>query len=133
MLFSNSNTPLSSHGIRVSVQSHYIPEKSNPTRPYYFFAYHVNILNESSLAVKLLRRYWLIRDAFGRKEEVYGEGVVGEQPVIAPEMHYKYTSFCPLATNFGTMLGAYTMEDEKGNKLKVDIATFQLLSPQAMN
>ena len=38
-----------------------------------------------------------------------GEGVVGEQPVLAPGKSHDYVSGCPLATPFGSMEGFHTL------------------------
>ena len=120
-------------GIRVKVTPCYLPERSNPIQPLYFFAYQVFISNESKHTVQLLSRYWRIRDAFGRIEEVEGPGVVGKQPYLAPKESFEYTSFCPLPTEFGVMEGAYVMQSEDGEEIRVRIAPFQLVAPQAVN
>ncbi len=48
------------------------------------FAYTITISNDSDLPVQLLSRHWIITDADNEVQEVRGEGVVGEQPVIPP-------------------------------------------------
>ena len=40
---------------------------------------------------------------------VRGEGVVGEQPVLAPGERFEYTSGVPLPTSSGIMTGRYQM------------------------
>ena len=52
--------------------------------------------------VQLLSRHWIIIDAYGRREEVKGPGVVGEQPVLEPGETFRYASGCPLSTPSGT-------------------------------
>ncbi len=121
------------YGIRVKVTPRYMPERSNPIQPLYFFAYHVTISNESHREVCLVSRYWKIRDAFGRIEEVEGKGVIGKQPVLSPMGKFEYTSFCPLPTEFGTMEGNYKMKCGSEEEFQVDIAPFQLVAPQALN
>ena len=54
-------------------------------------------------------RHWIITDASGRKQEVRGEGVVGEQPVLAPGERFEYTRGVPLPTASGFMTGRYQM------------------------
>ena len=49
----------------------------------------------------------------GTVEEVPGEGVVGEQPRLTPTQAFKYTSYCPLKTRWGTMEGTYHFERER--------------------
>ena len=120
--------------IKVKVVSRYIPEKSRPLKPMYFFAYDVTISNESKYTIKLLSRFWRIRDAFGRIEEVEGPGVVGQQPILVPRETFNYTSFCPLPTEFGTMEGYYTvLFQNEGRTVDVSIPNFQLVAPQAVN
>ena len=71
-----------------------------------------------------------ITDARGRMIEVKGEGVVGEQPRLAPGDTYEYSSFCPLRTPWGTMEGSYTMRRDDGQEFQADIARFYLVGPQ---
>ena len=120
-------------GVRVQVSSHYLPEESRPLQPLYVFAYHVTISNESEHAVKLISRYWKIKDAFSRVKEVQGIGVVGQQPILDPNTSFQYTSFCPLPTETGIMEGSYQMQRESGEKFEIHVAPFQLVSPHAVN
>ena len=57
-------------GIRIVVNCEYVPERSNPTKNRFFYAYHITIHNEGSQPAKLLGRYWHITDAEGNVEEV---------------------------------------------------------------
>jgi len=79
--------------------------------------------------VQLRTRYWQITDAAGRVQEVRGEGVVGEQPVIQPGQSFSYTSGAPLATTSGFMSGSYQMETDKGQPFEVEIPAFSLDQP----
>jgi len=76
-----------------------------------------------------LGRYWLITNGNGRETEVQGEGVVGEQPHIAPGSEYQYTSGAVIETPLGTMEGHYQMVDEQGNTFSVAIPVFRLCVP----
>lgn len=76
--------------------------------------------------MQLLRRYWLITNGNGRETEVQGEGVIGEQPHIAPGNEYQYTSGAVLETPMGTMQGHYVMVDEQGDEFHVEIPVFRL-------
>ena len=122
-----------SHGIRVQVRSQFVPERSDPSRGHYFFAYRIRIQNESERQVQLISRHWLITDAHGRTEEVQGPGVVGEQPTLAPGQAFEYSSACPLATPFGSMRGSYQMVDAQGEEFEAEIAPFRLAEPYAIN
>src|SRR5262245_46940914 len=114
------------HGVRVDVRPEYIPERSNPERKYYFFAYHVTIKNEGNETVQLLSRHWIIINGEGSREEVQGPGVVGEQPVLDPGESFEYTSFCPFNTPVGTMQGTYQMVTQSGENFDAEIPLFHL-------
>lgn len=116
-------------GIRVTVEPHFLAEKSDPSSNRYFWAYTVEITNLSQETVQLRNRYWRIVDAFGRTQEVRGPGVVGEEPVIPPGESFEYTSGCPLTTPSGFMVGTYEMETPRGDMVTVDIPAFSLDSP----
>lgn len=96
-------------GVRISVEPSYSSIDSDPSNGYFKFVYRIRITNESDRPVQLISRHWIIVDADGGQQEVHGEGVVGQQPVIAPGRTFEYASFCPLGTSWGTMEGQYTM------------------------
>lgn len=120
-------------GIRVEVQSQYVPERSDPEQGQWFFVYRIRISNESSEAVQLISRHWIITDANGHVEEVQGPGVVGEQPRLDPGQSFEYTSGCPLPTAFGTMEGTYQMVRGDGVQFDARIAAFTLAEPTAVH
>ncbi|VVT16863.1 Protein ApaG [Sphingomonas sp. EC-HK361] len=113
--------------VRVSVS--YLPEQSEPARGRWFWAYHVRIENDGAEAVQLLTRHWVITDGRGARHMVEGEGVVGEQPLIAPGASYDYVSGCPLATPTGSMHGSYQMIAQDGATFDAVIPKFALLAP----
>lgn len=118
------------HSIVVTVEPTYLDEESRPRRNRYVWAYHVTIENRGMETVQLLSRYWKITDALGRSQEVRGEGVIGEQPVIHPGERYEYSSGTPLTTPSGIMMGRYYMETRDGRPLEVEIPAFSLDSPE---
>jgi ApaG protein len=124
-------------GVRVTASPVYLPERSDPTGPAagrggrYVFGYRIRIANESEGSVQLISRHWLIVDAEGERSEVEGEGVVGQQPVLAPGQSFEYSSFCPLATPWGTMEGTFQFLDIADVPFTVQIARFYLVSPFA--
>ena len=120
-------------GIRVEVESVYVPERSRPSSDEWYFVYHVKISNESKRTVQLLSRHWIITDANGNVQEVRGPGVVGQQPILPPGASHEYASSCPLRTSFGTMHGTYQMVWEGGSSFDVEIAPFALGDPQTIN
>jgi ApaG protein len=121
------------NGIRVEVVSRYLPERSSPRQRQFLFTYHVTISNEGDEVAQLLSRRWIVTDANGEEQTFDGPGVVGEQPVLEPGMRYEYTSFCPLATAFGTMQGHYVMVRPGGESFEAEIAPFMLAVPSAVN
>lgn len=119
-------------GIRVRVDPHYLEDQSDPDEPRYVWAYTVRIDNESGEAVCLRRRHWRITDAKGFTDEIEGDGVVGEQPLIKPGEGFEYTSGAPLPTPSGLMVGWYGMETPAGESFAVDIPAFSLDSPHEL-
>ena len=122
-----------SHDFQVTAISRFMPERSNQEIPIFFFAYWITIKNQGAVPAKLLNRYWNITDADGRINEVRGEGVVGEKPLIKPGQSYEYNSFCPLPTNFGFMKGYYEMQGADKNTFQVEIPQFRLATPKSAN
>lgn len=116
-------------GIRVRVQSHYLADQSSPRDDRYVFAYTITISNEGARTAQLRTRHWIITDGRGSIEEVRGDGVVGEQPRLAPGQTFQYTSGCVLQTPIGTMCGTYRMWRDDGSFFDAQIATFSLASP----
>jgi ApaG protein len=64
--------------IEVTVEPNFLPERSSVERREYFWSYTIVITNTGDETVQLRTRHWIITDASGRKQEVRGEGVVGE-------------------------------------------------------
>ena len=117
------------HSIVITVEPYYLDDESEPVDHRYVWAYKVTIQNRGDDTVQLKSRYWRITDAQGRTQEVRGEGVVGEQPILAPGESFEYTSGTPLTTSSGIMVGRYYMETVDGRGLEVDIPAFSLDSP----
>lgn len=120
-------------GIRVTVRSSYLPERSSPARKEYVFAYTVRIVNEGATAAQLISRHWVITDGEGAVQEVKGEGVVGAQPFLRPGQQFEYTSGCSLRTPRGTMEGTYQMVTESGDRFDARVAPFALALPHSLN
>ena len=77
--------------IEVTVEPNFLPGRSSVDKGQYFWSYTIVITNTGAETVQLRTRHWIITDATGRKQEVRGEGVVGEQPVLAPGERFEYT------------------------------------------
>ena len=117
--------------IEVTVEPNYMPERSSAEKREYFWSYTIVITNTGQDTVQLQTRHWIITDASGRKQEVRGKGVIGEQPVLAPGERFEYTSGVPLATASGFMTGSYQMESQSGERFEIDVPTFSLDSPDS--
>ncbi|MDQ8756400.1 Co2+/Mg2+ efflux protein ApaG [Sphingosinicella sp. LHD-64] len=113
--------------VRVSVS--FLPEQSEPAKGRWFWAYHIRIENEGAAAIQLISREWVISDGRGITQQVRGEGVVGEQPVLEPGGSFDYVSGCPLSTPTGHMEGRYFMIGEGGDSFAVEIPRFPLIAP----
>ncbi len=121
-------------GVKVSVETFYQPDYSNPVNGEYMFAYKVSIENNNLFPVKLLHRHWHIFDSNSAHREVEGEGVIGVQPTIQPGEKYQYVSGCNLRTEMGRMHGSYTMQDLTDQReFHVNIPVFEMVVPFKMN
>jgi ApaG protein len=117
------------HQIEVIVEPTFLPERSSAEDGRFFWAYTIVIVNSGRETVQLKTRHWIITDGTGRNQEVHGEGVIGEQPVLEPGERFEYTSGVPLSTASGFMTGSYQMVTESGEPFDIDIPTFSLDSP----
>ncbi len=120
-------------GVRIEIESSYIPDRSSEPENYFFFAYDVVITNVGDDIVQLVSREWIITNSDGEVERVEGPGVVGKQPLLGPGESFEYTSFCPLNTPVGSMQGAYTMKLENGETFAAEISPFTLATPHGVN
>lgn len=116
-------------GITVRVAVNFLPEQSRIEAGKWFWVYHIRIENHSDRVVQLLSRSWKITDGRGMANLIEGEGVVGEQPVIAPGGSHDYVSGCPLTTPNGSMEGHYVLRSEDGELFEAAIPFFPLAAP----
>jgi ApaG protein len=118
-------------GIRVSAQPFYVADHSEPEEQRYVFAYRMRIENVGAEPAQLIWRHWIIRDAVAGTSEVEGEGVVGEQPTLAPGSVHEYQSFCILEGPEGSMEGFYEFLRPDGSRFNATIPPFFLRTYQA--
>lgn len=121
------------YDIKVVAETDYIAGQSTPDDNRYVFAYTITISNQGTVPAKLLARHWYITNADNAVQEVIGEGVVGEQPHIAPGESYQYTSGAILETPVGSMHGSYQMMADDGKRFEADIRPFNLSIPHVLN
>ncbi len=117
------------HNVTVSVQPAFLDHESKPDSHVYLWSYTVRIENKSEQTLQLRTRYWEIIDGYGRKQEVHGAGVIGEQPLLKPGAYFEYTSGTPLPTSSGFMRGIYSMQTDHGEFIDITIPQFPLDIP----
>ena len=117
----------------ISTVSGFVEQQSNAADKRFVFSYTITIENISDTPFQLISRHWLIRDANHKVEEVYGEGVIGEQPVIKPGQKYTYSSGAVLETEMGTMEGRYFMLSVNKDEFEVAIPKFVLTVPRILH
>ena len=113
----------------VRVEPEYLPDQSSPKESRFIWAYTVEIDNQSASDLRVTGRYWHIADSRGQVQEVRGQGVVGEKPVVRAGESFRYTSGAPLSAPSGMMSGSYRVEAEGGESFDIAIPTFVLDSP----
>jgi len=121
------------NNIRVDVETRYIEDQSNPEQNYYVFAYTITIQNKGKQSAQLLTRHWVITDSNQKVQEVRGDGVVGEQPLLKPGEQFVYTSGTMLETAVGTMKGSYQMLADDGLQFDATVDEFVLSTPRVLH
>ncbi|TAN46794.1 MAG: Co2+/Mg2+ efflux protein ApaG [Methylococcaceae bacterium] len=123
----------SQHNIVVQAVSSFVDSESEPSAERYMFSYTITIHNQGKRAARLVTRHWLVSDAHGKIEEVNGEGVVGQQPLLQPGEIFRYTSGTMIATPVGVMQGSYGMISEDGETFAAVIPAFTLAVPRTLH
>lgn len=120
-------------GIRVSVKPEYSPDHSNLEVGVFVYLYTITLQNDSPDTVQLISRHWIIADGLGQEEQIIGDGVVGQKPVLAPGTSFTYTSSCPLKTPSGSMRGRYQVRNSVGETFDIAIPEFFLRDNRLLN
>lgn len=121
------------HCIDIQTQVNYLPEQSDESGSRFVFSYTITITNIGNAPARLISRHWIITDANNHVQEVRGQGVVGEQPILKPNQHFEYTSGTVLTTQVGTMRGSYRMRADDGSEFEVEIPQFVLSVPRVLH
>jgi ApaG protein len=124
---------INQHGVVIQTQVNYLPEQSDEAGNRFVFSYTITITNLGQASAKLISRHWIITDAHNHVQEVRGQGVVGEQPLLKPSQSFEYTSGTVLTTQVGTMRGSYQMQTEDGSQFEVEIPQFVLSVPRVLH
>jgi ApaG protein len=122
-------------GVTIIAVSKYESDMFRNAETPFNFSYHIQIINESEKTLQLMRREWRIFDSSGSVRMVKGEGVVGEQPILAPGSKYEYSSWCGLFGPIGNMVGSYEMinVNEVKESFKIAIPKFVLCTDYLKN
>lgn len=112
--------------IEVCVTPRFLQARSSSANGYFFWSYTIHITNRGAQTVQLKTRHWRITDALGRRQDVKGSGVVGEEPILKPGESFEYTSGVPLQTSSGFMVGSYGMVTEQSEHFDIEIPAFSL-------
>lgn len=121
------------HGIIIQTQVKYLQDQSDESADRFVFSYTISITNLGTVAARLVSRHWVITDAYNHVQEVRGQGVVGEQPLLQPNQSFEYTSGTVLSTQVGTMRGSYLMRGDDGDDYDVEIPEFVLSVPRVLH
>jgi ApaG protein len=119
--------------IQIVAQVKHLAEQSDEADNRFVFSYTITLTNNGDSTVQLLSRHWVITDSNNQVQEVRGQGVVGEQPVLKPGQSFGYTSGTVLSTPVGTMTGSYQMVAEDGTKFDAPIPQFVLSVPRVLH
>ena len=126
-------SPTERYQIEVTASAEFVAGQSRPEDDHYVFAYHITVRNTGTVAAQLIARHWVITDGNDKVQEVHGQGVIGEQPSLAPGEHFRYTSGCVLATPVGTMHGTYQMIAADEHRFEAGIPPFMLAMPRVLH
>ena len=118
-------------GLRVTVDNveHQPNAQTPPDRPH-CFVYFISIRNDSTTAVTIKGRKWVVRNSGGEVTAVEGDGVVGQFPLIEPGAKFSYNSYHLIDTPTAVAEGSYLGVDEQGRKIIVRIPKFKLVVPK---
>lgn len=132
-MVNNRHMPEKKYEITVAARTAFIPDQSDLDSSRYVFAYTITITNTGTLPAQLVSRHWIITDSNNQVQEVRGQGVVGEQPLLRPNESFQYTSGTAIATPVGTMRGTYQMVAEDGVQFDASIPEFTLSMPRVLH
>jgi ApaG protein len=121
------------YDVSVAAAASYVADQSDPSRSQYVFAYTITVTNTGTVAAQLVSRHWIITDGEHHVQEVKGQGVVGQQPLLRPGESFEYTSGASLPTPVGTMRGTYQMVAEDGQAFDAAIPSFTLSVPRVLH
>ena len=119
-------------GIAASVEHvQYNPSLDAPPDRPFPFAYTVVVSNQSSRAVTIKARKWVIKEvAKGRCHVVEGDGVGGRFPRLEPGGTFRFHNYHVVAAD-STAEGSFLVCDDAGQPGLVRVAAFTMTVPAA--
>ncbi len=124
-------SPVELAGLTVSLDRlvyHRLPPEKSSGRPHAFI-YFLSIQNDSDVTVTLRGRKWVVTHDDGTQLVVEGDGVVGQNPVIAPGEKFSYNSFHAIPTRQAQAEGSFIGVDVHGRRVLTRIPAFRLQVP----
>ncbi len=116
------------NNVEIIVAPRYVKEHSNIENQEFTFTYNVTIRNHRTSKIQLISRYWEVMVDISLKHAIKGKGVIGKQPILAPNDSYSYESWSKVNTDLANMAGYYMMVDlESNEEFKVTIPEFKLI------
>ena len=121
-------------GVKVSVETGYQADYSNPMENEYVYAYRVTIENLSANPMTLIEMYLGIFDSKRPYRELESKGVEGVHPVIASNEAYSYVSGYTFHSDMGYIKGQYIFEDLRTSRIHyIMVPSFDLVAPFKYN
>lgn len=106
----------------------YMPSLEAPHEKPHPFVYFISIKNRSEERVTIRGRKWVVREENGETTVVEGEGVIGQNPILAPGEDFSYNSYH--VTKVGARVeGAFFGETSTGEWVFARIPEFRLSVP----
>ncbi len=106
----------------------YMPNLDAPPDKPHPFVYFISIFNNSSIALTLKARKWVVIEKGGETTVVEGDGIVGQQPLIGPGEHFSYNSYHVVGRS-AAVAGAFFAETDEGEWVFARIPEFSLDVP----
>lgn len=118
-----------SNNIRVTVIPFYMGRQEKEDKNIYWWRYCIRLENLGTETVQLTERNWSIFCVSGTLETQRGRGVIGQEPVLSPELPaFQYSSHVSLEAPSGQMWGTFKMERRDGTTFDCNIPNFSLES-----
>jgi len=120
-MYSNNN-----NSMRITVIPSYQEELS--TEHDFYWEYLVSVENNSSSIIQLIEKHWQIIQSDGKVEEIIGDNIFGERPILRPGESFEYTNIRNIKTSSAIVKGKYKILSN-GKELDVEVPSFSLDNP----